>query len=311
MDFVALRKIFLPISGVLAVVSIVLLFAPGLNLGIDFVSGTSTTYDFQGEDPGTDAVNDALVAAGHPEAIVQNLGEGQYFVRTNDLGNEGKNVIDAELARLTGDEPTTLETVTVGSSVAEGTVRNAITAVVVAAVFVMLYIMYAFRTVPGSYRYAVSAVIALVHDVLIVLGIFAVLGTVLNAQVNAIFIVGILTVIGYSVNDTIVIFDRVRENVLLVPSRDFRVTVNASIRESIIRSLGTSITTATVIMAMLLFGGHSLRDFLIVLLLGVIVGTYSSIFIAAQVLVSWDEGALRRFTRVLPRFRRRTGTASS
>lgn len=306
MDFVALRKIFLPISGVIAVISVVLLFAPGLNLGIDFVSGTSTTYDFPGDDPGTDAVNDALVAAGHPEAIVQALGDDQYFVRTNDLGNEGKNVIDTQLTRLTGDEPITLETVTVGSSVAEGTVRNAIIAVVVAAVFVMLYIMYAFRTVPGSYRYAVSAVIALVHDVLIVLGVFAVLGVVFNAQVNAIFIVGILTVIGYSVNDTIVIFDRVRENVLLVPSRDFRITVNASIRESIIRSLGTSITTATVIMAMLLFGGQSLRDFLIVLLLGVIVGTYSSVFIAAQVLVSWDEGALRRFTRFLPRLRRRT-----
>ncbi|MCY4474106.1 MAG: protein translocase subunit SecF [Chloroflexi bacterium] len=306
MDFVALRKIFLPISVVLAVVSVVLLFAPGLNLGIDFVSGTSTTYDFVGDDPGSDAVNDALVASGHPEAIVQNLGEGQYLVRTNDLGNEGKNVIDAELTLLTGTEPTTLETVTVGASVAEGTVRNAITAVAVAAVFVMVYIMYAFKTVPGSYRYAISAVIALLHDVLIVLGLFAVLGVVLSVQVNAIFIVGILTVIGYSVNDTIVIFDRVRENVLLVPSRDFRVTINASIRESIIRSLGTSLTTATVIIAMLLFGGQSLRDFLIVLLLGVIIGTYSSIFVAAQVLVSWDEGALGRFTRILPRFRRRT-----
>ncbi len=306
MDFVALRKIFLPISATIAVVSVVLLFAPGLNLGIDFVSGTSSTYDFGANDPGTDAVNEALIASGHPEAIVQDLGEGQYFVRTNDLGNEGKNVVDAGLTKITGDTPITLETATVGSSVAEGTVRNAIIAVAVAALFVMLYIMYAFRTVPGSYRYAVSAVIALVHDVLIVLGIFAVLGVALNAQVNAIFIVGILTVIGYSVNDTIVIFDRVRENVLLVPSRDFRMTVNASIRESIIRSLGTSITTATVIMAMLLFGGQSLRDFLIVLLLGVIVGTYSSIFIAAQVLVSWDEGALQRITSRLPRLRRRT-----
>lgn len=306
MDFVALRKIFLPISATIAVISAVLLFAPGLNLGIDFVSGTSSTYDFGADDPGTDAVNDALIASGHPEAIVQDLGEGQYFVRTNDLGNEGKNVVDAELTKITGDTPITLETATVGSSVAEGTVRNAIIAVTVAALFVMLYIMYAFRTVPGSYRYAISAVIALVHDVLIVLGIFAVLGVAFNAQVNAIFIVGILTVIGYSVNDTIVIFDRVRENVLLVPSRDFRMTVNASIRESIIRSLGTSITTATVILAMLLFGGQSLRDFLIVLLLGVIIGTYSSIFVAAQVLVSWDEGALQRVTSRLPRLRRRT-----
>ena len=304
MDFVAARRIFIPISLVLVVASVVLLVAPGLNLGIDFVSGTSTTYDFGSNDPGSDSVKAALIDAGHPEAIVQNLGDGQYFVRTNDLGNEGKNVVDAELTALTGDELVTLETVTVGSSVAQGTVRNAIIAVSVAALFVMLYIMYAFRTVPGSYRYAIAAVVALVHDVLIVLGLFSLLGVLLNASVNAIFIVGILTVIGYSVNDTIVIFDRVRENVLLVPSRSFRITVNASIRESIIRSLGTSITTATVILAMLLFGGQSLRDFLIVLLLGVIVGTYSSVFVAAQVLVSWEERGPGGFLR-MPRLIRR------
>jgi len=172
--------------------------------------------------------------------------------------------------------------------VAEDTVRNAITAVIVAAVFVMLYIMYAFRSVPYSYKYAFAAIVALAHDVVIVLGAFAVLGIAINAEVNAIFIVGILTVIGYSVNDTIVIFDRIRENVNLAPGRDFRSTVNLSINESITRSLGTSITTMTVILAMLLFGGASLRDFLIVLLAGVLIGTYSSIFIAAQVLVLWE-----------------------
>ncbi len=309
MNFVASRRFSLPISAALVVVSAILLFVPGLNLGIDFVSGTSITYEFRDEDPGTDAVTAALVASGHPEAIVQSIGNSQYFVRTKDLGNEGKDVVDEELIARTGQEPVTLETVTVGSSVAQGTVRNAITAVVVAAVFVMFYIMYAFRSVPGSYRYAIGAVIALTHDVLIVLGVFSVLGVAINAEVNAIFIVGILTVIGYSVNDTIVIFDRIRENVLLVPSREFRLTVNASIRESIIRSLGTSVTTSTVILAMLLFGGQSLRDFLIVLLLGVIVGTYSSIFIAAQVLVLWEQGGLGRYFRFLPRFRRREAEA--
>jgi preprotein translocase subunit SecF len=152
----------------------------------------------------------------------------------------------------------------------------------------MIYIMYAFRSVPSSYKYAFAAVVALVHDVVIVLGVFAVLGLAISAEVNAIFIVGILTVIGYSVNDTIVIFDRIRENVTLAPGREFRSTVNISINESITRSLGTSITTVTVILAMLLFGGASLRDFLIVLLLGVLVGTYSSMFVAAQVLVLWE-----------------------
>ncbi|HCI86733.1 MAG TPA: protein translocase subunit SecF, partial [Dehalococcoidia bacterium] len=138
-------------------------------------------------------------------------------------------------------------------------------------------------------KYAFAAVVALGHDVLIVLGLFAVLGIAINAEVNAIFIVGILTVIGYSVNDTIVIFDRIRENVTLAPGRDFRSTVNLSINESVTRSLGTSITTVTVILAMLLFGGATLRDFLIVLLLGVVIGTYSSIFVAAQVLVLWEQ----------------------
>ena len=182
---------------------------------------------------------------------------------------------------------------------AKDTVRNAIIAVVAAALFVMMYIMYAFRTVPSSYKYAIAAIVALGHDVLIVLGVFTMLGVAINAEVNAIFIVGILTVIGYSVNDTIVIFDRIRENVTLAPAREFRNTVNLSINESIVRSLGTSLTTMTVIMAMLLFGGASLRDFLIVLLAGVIVGTYSSIFIAAQVLVLWDRRAFLPWRRIV------------
>ena len=172
--------------------------------------------------------------------------------------------------------------------------RNAIIAVIVAALFVMLYVMYAFRTVPRSYRYAIAAIIALGHDVFIVLGLFSILGHVIDAEVNAIFIVGILTVIGYSVHDTIVIFDRIRENVSLAPSRPFSASVNISINESFARSLSTSITTALTILALLLFGGETLRDFLIVLLSGVIVGTYSSIFLAAQILVAWENRDYRK-----------------
>lgn len=308
-DIVSTRRYFVPLSAVLVVLSAIMLFVPGLNLGIDFVAGTSTTYEFSDDDPGTDAVRDAFVAAGRAEAIVQNLGDAQYFVRTGELTLDEQNDLATRLSEQTGQEPTVLETITVGSSVAQGTVRNAIIAVVVAAAFVMLYIMYAFRSIESSYRYAIAAVVALIHDVMIVLGVFALLGIVINAEVNAIFIVGILTVIGYSVNDTIVIFDRIRENVILVPSREFRTTVNASIRESVIRSLGTSITTGTVILAMLLFGGESLRDFLIVLLLGVIVGTYSSVFIASQTLVAWSDGEFGRWLRRIPIPRRRRATA--
>ncbi|HJP28910.1 MAG TPA: protein translocase subunit SecF [Dehalococcoidia bacterium] len=287
MDIVAKRRIFLTISLVLAALSAVVLGTEGLNLGIDFTSGTTITYQFADGDPGTADVTSALTASGHSEAIVQALGDDQYFIRTDDLGVSGLDDVNAEVLLL-DPGARVLDTSTVGASVAEDTVRNAITAVIVAAVFVMLYIMYAFRSVPYSYKYAFAAIVALAHDVVIVLGAFAVLGIAINAEVNAIFIVGILTVIGYSVNDTIVIFDRIRENVNLAPGRDFRSTVNLSINESITRSLGTSITTMTVILAMLLFGGASLRDFLIVLLAGVLIGTYSSIFIAAQVLVLWE-----------------------
>ena len=287
MDFVAKRRIFLTISIVLAALSVVVLGTSGLNLGIDFTSGSTVTYQFANGDPGADTVTDALLASGHPEAIVQAIGDDQYFIRTDDLGVSGLDDVNDEVLKV-DEGARVLDTSTVGASVAEDTVSNAITAVIVAAIFVMLYIMYAFRSVPNSYKYAFAAVVALAHDVVIVLGAFAVLGIAINAEVNAIFIVGILTVIGYSVNDTIVIFDRIRENVTLAPGRDFRSTVNLSINESVTRSLGTSITTTTVILAMLLFGGASLRDFLIVLLAGVMIGTYSSIFIAAQVLVLWE-----------------------
>jgi preprotein translocase subunit SecF len=290
MDFVAKRRIFLTISIVLAALSVVILGTSGLNLGIDFTSGSTVTYQFAEGDPGSDAITDALTASGHPEAIVQAIGDDQYFIRTDDLGVSGLDDVNTEVLKI-DDGARVLDTSTVGASVAEDTVSNAITAVIVAAIFVMLYIMYAFRSVPNSYKYAFAAIVALAHDVVIVLGAFAVLGIAINAEVNAIFIVGILTVIGYSVNDTIVIFDRIRENVTLAPGRDFRSTVNLSINESVTRSLGTSITTTTVILAMLLFGGASLRDFLIVLLAGVLIGTYSSIFVAAQVLVLWERRA--------------------
>jgi len=287
MDIVGKGRIFLTISMVLVALSVVVLGTYGLNLGIDFTSGSTVTYQFTDGNTSAAEVTDALSDSGHPDSIVQALGDNQFFIRTDDLGVTGLDDVNTEVLKL-DQGAHVLDTSTVGASVAEDTVQNAITAVVIAAIFVMIYIMYAFRSVPSSYKYAFAAVVALVHDVVIVLGVFAVLGLAISAEVNAIFIVGILTVIGYSVNDTIVIFDRIRENVTLAPGREFRNTVNLSINESITRSLGTSITTVTVILAMLLFGGASLRDFLIVLLLGVLVGTYSSIFVAAQVLVLWE-----------------------
>ncbi len=294
MDVVGRNHWFLSLSAVLVIIGIIFIsIPPRLNLGIDFTSGTSFDLKFT-DDVKTEDVRAALSAAGHGDAIIQKAGDGEFFIRTRDLGQSGIEEIQAEINTSISLDYRIPSVTSVGQSVADDTVRNAIIAVIVAALFVMLYVMYAFRTVPRSYRYAIAAIIALGHDVFIVLGLFSILGHVIDAEVNAIFIVGILTVIGYSVHDTIVIFDRIRENVSLAPSRPFSASVNISINESFARSLSTSITTALTILALLLFGGETLRDFLIVLLSGVIVGTYSSIFLAAQILVAWENRDYRK-----------------
>jgi preprotein translocase subunit SecF len=293
-DVVGRKHWFLSLSAVLVIIGIIFVsIPPGLNLGIDFTSGTSFDLEFT-DDVATEDVRAALSAAGHGDAIIQKAGDREFFIRTRDLGQSGIEEIQAEINTSISLDYRIPSVTSVGQSVADDTVRNAIIAVIVAALFVMLYVMYAFRTVPRSYRYAIAAIIALGHDVFIVLGLFSILGHVIDAEVNAIFIVGILTVIGYSVHDTIVIFDRIRENVSLAPSRPFSASVNISINESFARSLSTSITTALTILALLLFGGETLRDFLIVLLSGVIVGTYSSIFLAAQILVAWENRDYRK-----------------
>jgi preprotein translocase subunit SecF len=310
MDFIGKGRILGIISAVLVVASIILIITPGLNLGIDFKSGTTITYRIVGDVPETDTVRQAVASAGHNEAVVQSLGQSEFLIRVTELELGEAVAIAAAVEAAVGSTPITLDTTSVGKSVADDTVRNSLIAVVVAAIFVMLYIIWAFRSVPKSYRYAVAAIIALGHDVALALGVFVVFGQVIGVEVNAIFIVGILTVIGYSVNDTIVIFDRLRENTLLAPNRPFRSTVNLSINETITRSLATSITTATVILAMLLFGGPTLRDFLIVLLTGVIVGSYSSIFVASNLLVAWESGTLGRIFRApLRRLRRQPAPA--
>ena len=195
---------------------------------------------------------------------------------------------------------------TVSPIIAQETVRNTFLALAVASVFILIYIWYAFRRVPRAYRYGVAAVVALVHDTVIVLGAFSILGRVLGMEVNAMFIVGILTVAGYSVNDTIVVFDRIRENTIRVPDRALADTVNLSIIESIGRSINTSFTTLLVLVAMLIIGGAAIRELLLVVALGVVIGTYSSIFIAAQFLVIWDR---REFGRIFTLGRRRSAAA--
>jgi len=285
------KRIYLFYFSIVAIViSIILLVVPGLPLGIDFTSGSTITYRWEDKNPTQDQISESMEKAGFETAIIQSMGNKEFFIRTSDLGLNGKEKIDDQLKDLIGELPVTLDVNTVGSSVAENTIRNSIIAVFIASLFVMLYIIYAFRNVEQAYLYAIAAIITLVHDVFVVMGLFILISLFVGSVVNSIFIVGILTVIGYSVNDTIVIFDRIRENLIINKSTEFINVVNMSVRESVTRSLGTSVTTSIVILSMLLFGGQSLRDFLIVLLLGVIIGTYSSIFVASNLLLTWRYG---------------------
>ena len=297
-DVVAKRIWFLGFSLVIFVIGIIsLAIPPNLNLGIDFLSGTGITVSFEKE-INTEQIQSEFNSLGSSSTNTQSLGNDTFFIRTerlsdfsnsDDTSNVSREDVENSLKKI-DDQYKILEVETVGSKVAEGTIRNSIVAVTVSSLFVMIYILYAFRKLENSIRFALSAVFTLIHDVILVTGLYALLGHLFGLQVNSVFIVAILTVIGYSVNDTIVIFDRIRENNLKFSSSSISQNINRSINESITRSLGTSITTLLVLLSMLLLGGSTLRDFLVVLILGVIVGTYSSIFVASQFLVFWEQG---------------------
>ena len=274
-----------------------LTFPPHLNLGIDFLSGTGITVKFV-DDVSSSQIENQFTKIGLDSPSIQSMGDNTYFIRTEklsdfDVENNDSTVSRNDLEKSIEEidkNADIIEIESVGTRVAEGTVRNSIVAVSVASFFVMMYVLYAFRRLEKSYRFAISAVLTLIHDVVLVTGIYALLGHIFGLQVNSVFIVALLTVIGYSVNDTIVIFDRIRENQIKFPDNKYSSNINISINESIIRSLGTSITTLLVLFSMLILGGSTLREFIVVLILGVVVGTYSSIFIASQFLIIWEEG---------------------
>ena len=277
----------------------------GLRPGIDFTSGSVLNIAFA-EPIETAEVRAVLAEQGHPAALVQSVSDRAVLIRTRVLAeavgsqaSERQRIQDAMESAVAPIAASGVDTVS--PIVAEETVRNTFLALLVASAFILIYIWYAFRRVPRAYRYGIAAVVTLVHDTLIVLGVFSILGRAIGMEVNSMFIVGILTVAGYSVNDTIVVFDRIRENAIRVPDRALDDTVNLSIIESVGRSVNTSFTTLLVLLAMLLIGGAAIRELLLVVAIGVVVGTYSSIFIAAQFLVIWER---KEFGRIFTLGRR-------
>ncbi len=295
MNFVGLRGWFFIFSALVILPGIVfLIIAPGLRQGIDFTGGSTLTLEF------SDPVNQTDLRAefanlGHSDATVQQLEDNVFFIRTKELDEVARvAVLAGTEGNLSPNGVQQLSFDLVSPVVAGETILNAIYAILAAAIGIFLYVWWAFRNVPSPFRYGAAAIIALLHDAMIVIGIFSILGVLIEMEVGTMFLVAILTVIGYSVNDTIVVFDRIRENVLTFPNRELSEVVNLSISETIGRSLNTSVTLLITLMALMLFGGSTIREFLLVLLIGVVVGTYSSIAIASQALISWEYGDFKR-----------------
>ncbi len=311
MEIVRHRKWFFLLSGTLVLISIIsLLIPPALVPGIDFTGGAAITVSYQQPVTATQ-VQQALSSVGQSDAIVQSTGNNGFFIRTGvltlDVRDQQGNVIKPGQESQVRQALSSIGTAniqnfqTISGVVGAQNVRNAIIAVLVAAVAIMFYVTWAFRRVPNPFRYGTSAIVALAHDTVISVGLFSILGKTIHMEVNTMFITGILLVIGYSVNDTIVIFDRVRENITKFPGAPIAEVVGLSVKETMARSLNTSITVLIVVIALILFATQSIQPLLYVTAAGVVVGTYSSIFIASLMLVSWENGELGRWLRrVMP-----------
>ncbi|HZM24929.1 MAG TPA: protein translocase subunit SecF [Anaerolineales bacterium] len=260
-----------------------------LPLGIDFTGGSLLEVQFEGTRPTPDVVQDAFLKfAPDSDPIVQPLGEDSYAIRSRTIDDATKGQIVTELKNQHEGAITELAFSSVSASIGAEVTRAAGIAILMAAVAILLYIWYAFRGVEHAFRYGTAAIFAMLHDVFVVLGVEAMLGYFLGWEADALFLTALLTVIGFSVHDTIVVFDRIRENSHVYRRLNYETLVNHSIVQTLDRSINTQLTVMFTLFALALFGGESIRHFVIILLVGIFSGTYSSIFNAAPILVVWE-----------------------
>ena len=276
---------FLIISEVIVLIGIIALLVFGLKPGVEFSSGSVMTVDFEQQVEKADLENE-LSDLGYISAIIQEVGDDAFLVRLPRLTAAEKTSLETDLAEKF-ESLVVREFDDVSEMVASETTRNAGIAVAVATIGILLYIAWAFRRMPHPFHYGICAIIALVYDTLVALGIFAVLGGIFGWEIDLKFVIGILAVIGYSVNNTVVVFDRIRENLITDTRSSFAIVVNNSLIETLTRSLNTSLTTLFVVLALMFFVGTVIQNFTVILLVGIIAGTFSSLFIAPSLLVLW------------------------
>lgn len=282
MKLMKYNLIFFIISIVVILPGLFYLIMGGLKLGIDFTGGGLLEYQFEKQ------INiDDLKKYGQ----VVSSGENTYLLRTKHLEQEQLNGLKKELTDKYGVLKVRREE-NVGPTIGAELKQKALIALGFSCLMIVVYITFAFRKVPkpaSSFRFAISAIVALVHDVLVVVGVFAILGHFWGVEIDTLFVTALLTIIGFSVHDTIVVFDRIRENLPKHLSKNFLEVADISIAQTLARSLNTSLTVVLVLLALLLFGGETIKWFVVALLVGIISGTYSSIFNATAVLVWWEK----------------------
>jgi len=316
-DFVGRRGLYYFISMLIMLPGVVSLVLPGgLHRGIEFSSGTNFSLQFQ--QPVTqEELRTVLGELEHPGSRIQQTTDGRLLVRTDLIEGASEAPAFGPAAPSAREELETalvqrfgpmidadgietdrfLEFSSVSPSVSSDITRNAALAVLAASVAILIYITLSFISVPSPLRYGTAAILAMAHDVVVTLGAASILGRLFDFEIDTLFITAMLTIVGFSVHDTIVVFDRIRENVRRAEAAGYNPllgdAVNASLNQTLGRSLNTSLTAVLVLVALILLGGETIRDFVTIMAIGIISGTYSSIFIASQLLVSWDEGDFR------------------
>ncbi len=295
LNIIGKSRIWMTISAILFGLSIISIAVFGLNLGIDFTGGSMLEIKFQNiERPHIDQIQSLLQEFNYSNINIQAAGENSYIIRTFTISEEEHQQILSKIKeRFQNQDNKDSDIIeqrfeSVGPVIGQEFKNKTIWAILLALIAIILYIAFTFRHVSKpveSWKYGLAAIIALIHDITIITGVFAILGHFINVQIDAYFITAILTILGYSVNDTIVTFDRIRENLHKKQNLTFTELVNFSINETLARSINTSLTVFMVLITIFLFGGESIRFFSLTLLIGVVIGTYSSIFVASPLML--------------------------
>jgi preprotein translocase subunit SecF len=289
-DILSKRYLYFAISLLVIIPGLIILAVRGLPLSIDFTGGSLLEVQFQGTSLENAEVIQLYETAGIDDAQVQTTENGTLQIRSSFLSNETRDTILTEMQSQSGGEVTVIRFDSVGPSIGAAVASRAALAVAVAALAVVVYITFAFRRVPNAFRYGVCAIIAMVHDVAVVFSVAGLGALLFDWQVDSLFLTALLTVIGFSVQDKVVVFDRIRENSGVLRRLEYETLVNHSIVQTLQRSINTQLMTVEfLLLALALFGGVTLQEFAVILLVGLFSGTYSSIFIAAPILVLWEK----------------------